>query len=281
VKVIKSIKKLTELLRKYKREGKTVGFVPTMGYFHEGHISLMKASKRECDITVLSIFVNPIQFGPKEDLKKYPRNLKRDFKMARSVGVDIVFYPSVRDMYPSHYLTCVGVEKLGDVLCGAFRPGHFRGVTTVVSKLFNIIQPDIAYFGQKDAQQAIIIKKMVEDLNMPLKVKVMPVVREKDKLAMSSRNVYLSPSERKDAGVLFFSLQQCVDMIKSGVRESSIIRRGIKRIIGRKKSARIEYVEIVNPVTLEPLKRVEKEALIAIAVRIGKTRLIDNIKVRC
>ena len=165
MKVIKNIKKLTEYIKRVKSKGKTVGFVPTMGYFHEGHLSLMRQAKKDCDLAVVSIFVNPIQFGPKEDIKKYPRDLKRDLKMAKDAGVDIVFYPLVSGMYPSDYLTYVEVEKLGDGLCGVFRPGHFRGVTTVVNKLFNMVQPHIAYFGQKDAQQAVIIKKMVQDLD--------------------------------------------------------------------------------------------------------------------
>src|SRR3989338_4091671 len=216
MKLISNLKQLSFEVKKIKKENKTIGLVPTMGYLHEGHLSLMRQAKRDCHISLVSIFVNPTQFGPKEDYKKYPRNLKRDLTLARSAGVDIVFSPSAEEIYPENYRTYVNVEKLTDGLCGASRPGHFRGVATIVTKLFNLVRPDIAYFGQKDAQQARVIEKMAEDLNTGIKIKVMPIVREAAGLAMSSRNVYLNKEERKEAIVLYQSLKLAKKMILSG-----------------------------------------------------------------
>lgn len=267
---------MQRLVKKLKSEGKTIGFVPTMGYLHEGHLSLARQAREDTDIVVMSIYVNPLQFGPKEDFQRYPRDLKRDVKLAKSVGVDIIFTPSDEEMYPPDYVTYVEVEKLTERLCGQFRPGHFKGVTTVVTKLFNIVKPDIAYFGQKDAQQARVIEKMVEDLNMDIKIKIMPIVREKDGLAMSSRNVYLSSEERKKAVSLYLALRKAEGLISQGEREPEKIIEEMKKILVKSGVSRIDYIEIVDSQNLKPLKKIKGKFLIALAVWIGKTRLIDN-----
>lgn len=279
MKLVCSIRSMQTISKRLHCQGKTIGFVPTMGYFHEGHLSLMRQAKKETDKVIVSIFVNPIQFGPKEDFKRYPRDLKRDLEMAKSVGVDIVFYPKEKDMYPKDYKTYVRVKELENRLCGKFRPGHFQGVCTVVLKLFNIVMPHIAYFGQKDAQQAIIIKRMVKDLNIPVKIKVMPIVREKDGLAMSSRNTYLNEKERKDAVILYKGLKLAKDLVKEGLTDSSYIIKRVKRFI-KPKVTKIDYVEIVDTKNLLPLEKIEREALLALAVWIGDTRLIDNTILR-
>lgn len=260
-----------------KLRGKTVGLVPTMGALHHGHLSLIYRAAKENDIVVVSIFVNPTQFGPKEDFKKYPRNLKRDVELCRKSGVNIVFAPYAKSMYGNDHNTYVNVYNLSDVLCGKSRPGHFKGVATVVTKLFNIVQPNNAYFGQKDAQQSVIIKKIVEDLNMPLKIKVIPTIREKDGLAMSSRNVYLSPKERKDALVLVQALRMAKLLINKGIIDSNRVIREMKAVVLNKDSVKIDYIAIVNVKNLQPIKKITKGSLIALAVHIGKTRLIDNI----
>jgi pantoate--beta-alanine ligase len=269
-------KSLSSYIRLLKRKGKRIGFVPTMGYLHEGHLSLIRAARRDTGIVVVSIFVNPAQFGPGEDFDKYPRDIKRDERLARSAGADIIFYPSAAEIYPEGYRTYVEVEGITGRLCGNARPGHFKGVTTIVAKLFNAVRPDIAYFGQKDAQQAIVIKRMAKDLNMDIDIKVMPIVREADGLAMSSRNRYLSARERKDAAVLYESLMLARRLIKKGARDAGSIKREISRKIRSKKSARIEYVSLVDLKELKDVKRMNKGVLIALAVWIGKTRLIDN-----
>ncbi len=279
--VISKIARMRQFIQEIKKQDKTIGFVPTMGYLHQGHLSLIKQAKKDCDICLLSVFVNPIQFGPQEDYKKYPRDLEQDRLLARSAGCDCVFYPEVKEMYPEDYLTYVEVDKISQGLCGRSRPGHFRGVTTVVNKLFNIVQPDIAYFGQKDYQQALVIKRMVSDLNMPLKIKVMPIIREADGLAMSSRNSYLNPQEREDAAVLEQSLCKAKRLIESGERDSAKIIAKIKEDIAAKDSANIDYVSIVNSKTLEELKTIRGDAVITLAVWFGKTRLIDNMTIRC
>ncbi len=276
MKLYRKIITLQKEISRLKQESKKIGFVPTMGYLHEGHLSLIRKARKENDIVVISIFVNPTQFGPREDYKRYPRDLKRDLKLAREEGVDIVFYPSVEEMYPPKYRTYVEVEELSNVLCGKSRPGHFRGVTTVCTKLFNIVMPDVAYFGHKDAQQAIIIKQMVRDLNFPLKIKVLPIVREKDGLAMSSRNVYLSPQERKEATVLYQSLKLAKQMLKEGIKDANKIKRKLKTVISRKKKAKIDYIEIVDLEDLRPVNKIDKPVLLALAVWFGKARLIDN-----
>ncbi|MBM3251875.1 MAG: pantoate--beta-alanine ligase [Candidatus Omnitrophica bacterium] len=277
MKILRSAKKMQALIKSLKKKNMTIGFVPTMGYLHEGHLSLMRKAKNDCDVSVISIFVNPTQFSPNEDFNKYPRDFKRDDRLARSAGVDIIFYPSLKGMYPDGYFTFVDVEKLGEGLCGVLRPGHFRGVATIVVKLFNIVQPDIAYFGQKDAQQARIIQQMAKDLNQPIKIKVLPIIREPDGLAMSSRNVYLSPKEREDALVLSASLKKAQGMIENRIRSAKLVTAMIKNMISQKKSAKIDYIACVDFETLKPVKKIKKNTLIALAVRIGKTRLIDNI----
>lgn len=278
--IVKQIKSMSRWVKAQKNKGRTIGFVPTMGYIHEGHISLARKAKKDCNKVVMSIFVNPIQFGPKEDFKRYPRDLKRDYRLARSAGVDLIFYPSTKDMYPDNFLTYVSVTGLTDILCGRSRPGHFKGVVTVVTKLFNIIAPDIAYFGKKDAQQAIIIKKMVEDLNFPIKIRVLPTVREAGGLAMSSRNAYLSASERYDALVINRALKSAKRLISSGELNADMVISHIKKLIKQKKSVRIDYVEVVDMNSLKKINKISGGALIAIAVFIGKTRLIDNITLR-
>jgi pantoate--beta-alanine ligase len=280
MRIIRTPERMQKIALSLKAKNRTIGFVPTMGYLHEGHLSLMRRARKDCDISIISIFVNPTQFGPKEDYKRYPRDLKRDINLAKSVGVDIIFYPSVKDMYPDGYLTYVNVEKITECLCGASRPGHFRGVTTIVAKLFNIIQPDIVYFGQKDAQQARVIQQMVRDLNMPIKIKVLPIVREPDGLAMSSRNTYLSPRQREDALVLSQSLKKARIMIKKGVRSSDTIISMMRNSISKKKTAKIDYIACVDFETFKPIKKIKKDTLIALAIWFGKTRLIDNIIIR-
>jgi pantoate--beta-alanine ligase len=251
-----------------------------MGALHEGHLSLIRRARKENDIVIVSIFVNPAQFGPKEDFKNYPRDLKRDSRLCRKGGVDVLFYPDAKQIYPQNYKTYITVEGLSDSLCGKFRPGHFRGVATIVAKLFNIVSPDIAYFGQKDAQQAIIIKRMIEDLNMPVKIKVMPIVREPDGLAMSSRNIYLSPQERKDAAVLYASLIRAKKLIIEGKKDPQGVTKEMKKMIEDKKSAKVQYIAIVNPENLKQVNKIRGRTLVLLAVYIGKTRLIDNIIVR-
>ncbi|MCM8792616.1 MAG: pantoate--beta-alanine ligase [Candidatus Omnitrophica bacterium] len=254
---------------------KSVGFVSTMGYLHQGHLSLIQKARRENDFVVVSIFVNPIQFGPKEDFQRYPRDLKRDVRLCKKAGVDVIFYPHAQDMYSKNFKTYVVVEELSDKLCGSFRPGHFKGVTTVVAKLFNIVQPDIAYFGQKDAQQAIIIKRMVKDLNIPVRIRVLPIVRESDGLAMSSRNVYLNEDERRRAVIIYNALRYAQDLVRKKTKNSSFIINRVKNII-KPKVDKIDYIEIVDLEELLPVDKIKGKVLLAIAVRIGKTRLIDN-----
>jgi pantoate--beta-alanine ligase len=275
--IIETIPRMSVTVRLLKKDGKSIGFVPTMGYLHEGHLSLARTAKKHNDVVIMSIFVNPIQFGPREDLDNYPRDLKRDEEMASQAGVDIIFYPSAKDVYPPGFSTYVTVGKLTDGLCGESRPGHFRGVTTVVTKLFGIVKPDIAYFGQKDAQQALVIKKMVEDLNMGIDIKMLPIVREKDGVAMSSRNVYLSRAERKDAGILYEALNAAKKLIEEGEMNSAKIIKVMEAAVKSKPTARIDYISIVDTKNLKPVKKVSDGALIAVAVYFGKTRLIDNI----
>lgn len=265
----------------YKRQGKTVGFVPTMGYLHEGHTSLINIAHKHADVVVVSIFVNPIQFGPSEDYDRYPRDIERDKEILEKMGVDVMFYPSVDDMYPKGFTTYVEVKGLSDKLCGRYRPGHFRGVTTVVAKLFNIVMPDVAVFGEKDAQQAIIIKRMVRDLNFPVKIIVGPTVREPDGLAMSSRNEYLTEEERKVAPAIYQSLLLAKSLVEQGERDTSKIIAAMQEFLSKYDRIKVEYIEIVDKEELNPIERLEKgEALIAIAAYLGKARLIDNISVK-
>ncbi|OQX54050.1 MAG: pantoate--beta-alanine ligase [Candidatus Omnitrophica bacterium 4484_213] len=277
MKVIHSINQMFDYSRKIKGAGKTIGFVPTMGALHQGHLSLIKRARGDCQIVVVSIFVNPAQFGPGEDFKRYPRNFVADKKICQKVKVDFLFAPRVKEIYPQGYCSYVRVKGLEDKLCGVFRPGYFQGVTTIVHKLFNVVQPDIAYFGQKDFQQAVIIKRMVRDLNIPVKIRVLPIVREKDGLAMSSRNKYLNRQQRKEAPILFQSLQLAKEALKKGERNSAKIISRMKKMIERVPEAKIDYVSIVDPETLEDVRLVKGRVLVALAVRIGKARLIDNI----
>lgn len=276
MKVYRQIRQLKDGIDRIKRN-KLIGFVPTMGYLHEGHLSLIRKARVDTDCVVVSIFVNPIQFGPKEDFKRYPRDLDRDLKLCRTNGVDIVFTPESKSMFPEDFLTYVNVEGLSDVLCGSSRPGHFKGVATVVAKLFNIVKPNTAYFGQKDAQQAVVVERMVKDLNMPLKIKVMPTVREKDGLAMSSRNSYLKPEERKKARSLYKSLKLAEELYKKGERNPEIIITKMRSLILRHIGANIDYISIVDIKTLKGIDRISGDALVAVAAWAGKTRLIDNV----
>ncbi len=260
--------------------GRTIGFVPTMGYLHEGHLSLVRECRKSTDVTIVSIFVNPLQFGPQEDFRRYPRDPERDGSLLEKEGVDILFLPEDREMYPQGFRTSVEVTGLQDKLCGRSRPGHFRGVTTVVLKLFNIVRPDCAFFGQKDAQQVFILRRMAEDLNVGVDIRVMPIVRDPDGLALSSRNSYLSAEERRAALVLFRSLEEARRMYENGERAASQIRERLLRLIAAEPLARIDYVDIVDPGSLDPVEKVKGEALVALAVYVGKTRLIDNTILR-
>lgn len=270
------IRSLKEHLGKLRREGKTIGFVPTMGFLHEGHQSLIKRAAEENAAAVVSIFVNPVQFGPNEDFEKYPRDLERDIKAAAEAGASVLFFPDRKEIYPEGYRTYVEVEEITGVLCGASRPGHFRGVATVVTKLLNIVAPDRAYFGQKDAQQAIVIQRMVRDLNMDPEIIVCPIIREKDGLAMSSRNVYLTVEEREEAVVLSQALKLAQEMAGKGERDIHAVLSAVRSLIESKPLANIDYVEAVGTETMKPADRLEGRVLLALAVRFGNTRLIDN-----
>lgn len=274
MKIIKKIDQLREILDPYKRQGKSIGLVPTMGFLHAGHASLIKKAVEENDIVVVSDFVNPIQFGPNEDLAAYPRDIEADSKLCEEIGADFIFYPDADEMYQNKK-TFVDIEGLSDNLCGAKRAGHFRGVCTVCTKLFNIVGPDRAYFGQKDAQQLAIIKKMVFDLNMPLEIVPCPIVREEDGLAMSSRNTYLSADERKAALCLSKAIFEGEKMAKEGSDLSQVLDR-MNEIISAEKLAKIDYISAVDLENLEYVDTFNQDTLIAIAVFIGKTRLIDN-----
>lgn len=278
--IVNRIQRMKEIIKDIKKENKTIGFVPTMGCLHQGHLSLVREARRMSDYVIVSIFVNPKQFGPNEDYEKYPRDITKDAELLSQENVDYIFYPSVEEMYPENYKTYVIVEDLSDKLCGKTRPGHFRGVTTIVLKLLNIIQPNFAYFGQKDAQQTVIIKRMIKDLNLDTELIILPIVREPDGLAMSSRNLYLNPEERRAATILFKSLQKAKEVIKEGEKKSNKIIEEMKKIITTEPLAKIDYIEIVDLENLSPLKFINKTALIALAVYIGETRLIDNIIVR-
>ncbi|MEN6328001.1 MAG: pantoate--beta-alanine ligase [Syntrophomonas sp.] len=278
--VFNSVKAMQDWCREQKKQGKSIGLVPTMGYLHAGHMSLVRAARQDCDIVVASIFVNPIQFGQGEDYETYPRELERDRALLVKENADAIFAPDVKEMYPSGYDTFV--EVFGGItakMCGASRPGHFKGVTTVVSKLFHICQPDRAYFGQKDAQQLLIIKKMVRELNFPLEVVRMPIIREGDGLAMSSRNVYLNEEERQQALVLNQALKMTETDIRDGERNIKKIRQKIKDMIETRPLALIDYIEISSGQDLSELEEIQGEVLIALAVKFGKTRLIDNLLV--
>ena len=275
--VAKTISQVREIISAAKTDGKTIGFVPTMGALHQGHFSLIEAAKKNCDFVIVSIFVNPTQFGPCEDVDKYPNTFEADCENCRSLGVDLIFAPSAGEMYPSENITWVSVDSLDEGLCGRSRPGHFRGVTTVCAKLFNIVGPDIAFFGQKDAQQAIIIKRMVADLNMPLKIQVCPTVRSENGLALSSRNSYLTDSQLKQAPLIYAALQEAEILIASDIRDVEAIRNEMKKVLEIAPDIRIDYIDIVSAESLKPLDMLSGEILIAIAAFLGNARLIDNI----
>jgi pantoate--beta-alanine ligase len=277
MKICKTIDDMRAASRAAHREGKRLGFVPTMGALHEGHLSLMRTAKAKCDVVAVSIFVNPLQFGPREDLAKYPRTFERDSELLEKEAVDILFVPAAEEMYPAGAVTYVTVEGLSDKLCGRSRPGHFRGVTTVVAKLFHIVEPDLAFFGQKDAAQATIIRRMVRDLNLPVEIVICPIVREPDGLAMSSRNAYLSPQERKSALVLQRSLTQVRNRFDQGERNAANLIDAGKQVLAQEPTVRLDYFEIVDPATLDPMHEVASSALVAIAAFVENTRLIDNI----
>jgi len=274
---MKVIETIDEMKRERAKLPGTVGFVPTMGYLHEGHMSLVRRAKIDNSAVVVSIFVNPTQFGPKEDFDKYPRDTERDLAMLEKEKTNIVFMPPVAETYPPGYDTWVSVEKLTQPLEGAIRPGHFRGVTTVVNKLFNIVQPTKAYFGQKDAQQALVLRKMAVDLNMNLEVVTLPTVRESDGLAMSSRNVYLKPRQRKQAVVISQALSLAYELYAQGETNANVIRQKMKELIEQQPLGKIEYISIASTETLEELETVNPPTLVSLVVIFGKTRLLDNI----
>jgi pantoate--beta-alanine ligase len=277
MRVVKTIKQLRQILNEERRKGQRIGFVPTMGYFHEGHLSLMRRAKKECETCVVSIYVNPKQFGPKEDFSRYPRDIKRDMTEAQKENVDILFIPSDNVVYPNSSLTYIDVERISNTLCGKVRPGHFKAVASVVAKLLNMVQPDVMVLGQKDAQQVAVLSKMIADLNFPVSICVAPTVREKDGLAMSSRNVFLTLKERSQAPVLYRALKDVVMRIQTGERAASKITGVIHQIITQRSNGKIQYVACVDADTLEPLKILKGKVLIALSVFFGKTRLIDNV----
>lgn len=274
-----NIPDLKEFVRRARSEGRSIGFVPTMGALHAGHMSLINGARNENDIVVVSVFVNPLQFGPGEDYERYPRTFDADNEKCREAGVDLVFAPAVSDIYPEGYNTHVDVDTITGILEGVERPGHFRGVATVVLKLFNLVEPHRAYFGMKDYQQLLVIRKMVRDLNVNVEVVPMPTVREEDGLALSSRNAYLNPEERKAATILYRTLEYGKRLIHGGCKDSVALRGQLEEFIAREPLARVGYLAIADPETLEPLPDIQDRVLLALAVTIGNTRLIDNMLV--
>jgi len=277
MKICKTIADMRAASRAARHSEKRLGFVPTMGALHEGHLSLVRAAKAKCDVVAVSIFVNPLQFGPGEDLAKYPRTFEPDRELLEKEDVDTLFAPTPEEMYPARAVTYVTVEGLGEKLCGRSRPGHFRGVTTVVAKLFHIVEPDMAFFGQKDAAQATIVRRMVRDLNLPVEIVVCPIVREPDGLATSSRNAYLNPQDRKSALALNRALSEVKSRFDQGERNASSLIATGKQMLTREIGVHPDYLEIVDPATLDPVREVTSSALVAVAAFVGKTRLIDNI----
>lgn len=280
--ITREIAQLRDLLANTRSTGQKIGLVPTMGYLHEGHLSLVETIASHVDLVVMSIFVNPVQFSPNEDYESYPRDLEQDVKMAESAGVRIIFSPSVREMYPEDFQSFIHVDKVSGGLCGASRPHHFRGVTTVVGKLFNIVQPDVAVFGEKDYQQLVVIKQMVSDLNFPVQILGSPIIRERDGLAKSSRNVYLSPEQRRNAPLLFSTLRKVKDAFESGERTGKTLTDMARQNLDSIQDLKIDYVELVHAESLEPLpgKIDNQPILLALAVYLGSTRLIDNIRIQ-
>jgi pantoate--beta-alanine ligase len=277
MKHIQSVAEMKAFCREITRQGRTLGFVPTMGALHEGHASLVRASRAQCQATAVSIFVNPLQFGPTEDLDKYPRAMERDSKLLQELGVDVLYAPTVNEMYPAGATTYVEVSGISDRLDGASRPGHFRGVATVVAKLFEIVRPDRAFFGQKDAAQVAVLRRMVRDLDMDVELVVCPIVRERDGLAMSSRNVYLNADQRKQALILNRSLMRVQHAADAGERDVTKLIEIGKSVIAEEPAARLDYFAIVDSDTLEPLNDASRPALVAVAAYVGTTRLIDNL----
>lgn len=275
--VVEQIGEVREALKAARTKGEVIGFVPTMGALHAGHLSLVRAAREECECAVVSVFVNPIQFAPGEDCDQYPRSITRDLDQCRSAGVDLVFNPPVDEMYGTQRVTAIGMSKLTDTLCGAHRPGHFEGVMTVVAKLFNIVQPDVAYFGQKDAQQALVIRRMVTDLDFPIRVRVCPTVRDPDGLALSSRNAYLSDDERTRALCLSKALGEARGLVRSGEKNAETITARMREVIESGRPEHIDYVDIVDPLTMSRVTTVDRPVLVAVAAKIGAARLIDNI----
>jgi pantoate--beta-alanine ligase len=277
MKIIAAVKDMQKHADQIRNTGKTIAFVPTMGFLHDGHLSLIKDGRKRADTVVVSIFVNPTQFGPGEDFKSYPRDMDRDLALCQTAGADIVFAPDATELYGSNYQTYINLSKLPNHLCGISRPTHFKGVATVVSKLFNIVKPHIAIFGQKDYQQLLVIQQMVCDLNFDIEIIGAPIVREADGLAMSSRNTYLTPEQRKQALCLYNSLNKAQELVKSGVIETAKIIDAAKEIIASQPEAMIDYIRICDPDTLEDVQMADKPVRMALAVKIGKTRLIDNM----
>ena len=277
MRIIQSTSEIQRTITQLRQTGKTIGFVPTMGALHQGHLSLIEHAKKESDVVLVSIFVNPAQFGPKEDFNQYPRDMQRDTENCSHAGTDILFTPSAPDIYPEGFRTYVSVEGLSDIMCGQARPVHFRGVATVVLKLFNIVKPHKAFFGQKDFQQTVIIKRMVKDLNVNMDIVVLPTVREADGLAMSSRNQYLNKEDRSAAACLYRALKKGRSLFEDGNKDADKIREVILHTLREEPSVHLEYLAIVHPETLEEQKFAEKGTVIALAARIGTTRLIDNI----
>lgn len=279
IKLVKTIEETQAQIKLWKSQGLSVGLVPTMGYLHEGHQSLIKKAVEENDKVVVSVFVNPIQFAPNEDLETYPRDIEKDTALCNETGADLIFNPSPEEMYPAGFSTHINMDNLTKELCGKTRPTHFGGVCTVVGKLFNIVKPDRAYFGQKDAQQLAIIKQMVRDLNFDLEIIGCPIIREADGLAKSSRNTYLSSNERQAALVLSRAIELGKTMVQNGERDAFAITKAMMELIQKEKLAKIDYVSVVNALTIEPIEILQGEVLVAIAVYIGKTRLIDNFMI--
>jgi pantoate--beta-alanine ligase len=275
--IIQRILPMKESSKKARSEGKVIGFVPTMGYLHEGHLALVREAKKMSDVVVVSIFVNPTQFAPTEDFEKYPRDATRDAELLSDEQIDFLFMPKIEEMYPENYQTYVKVRDLSEKLEGQTRPNHFEGVTTVVLKLFHIVEPHFAFFGQKDAQQLAIIRRMVKDLNMDAEIVRVPIVREQDGLAMSSRNAYLSPEERKAATVLYRALEHATSRIEEGERKTKALMKEMREIIQTEPLARIDYIAATDPIELKDIKTLRGKCLIALAVYFGNTRLIDNI----
>ena len=279
--IITTIPEMQSLAESLRKQGRSIGFVPTMGFLHEGHLSLMRRARQECETVVVSIFVNPTQFGPHEDFERYPRDEKGDREKCESAGVDILFMPSATEMYPEKPSVFVAVEGIADVLEGAARPGHFRGVATVVSKLFHIVKPHTAYFGQKDYQQCAVIRRMVKGLNLDVQIAVLPTVREQDGLALSSRNSYLTPEERRAAAAIYRALTAAEKLVKAGVREPEKLKNKMQAVLREERGISIDYIEVADCESLVPCEVVKEKIVMLIAVRLGRARLIDNILVLC